>query len=114
MNNGGHFAIVRIYQLGNDTKFLNADFETFWQDDESALAEEMIVGTRQQISLYPEQPVIHELEVGEETRFIGFAANLYNPDGERWRQLYPVDRLKKAEVTVWIRENQLVIDLMSP
>ena len=112
MNNGGHFAIVRIYQLGNDTKFLNAEFEPFWQDDEGILSGEIISGTKQQISLYPEEPVRHDLEIGKETRYIGFAANLYSPDGDRWRQLLPIEQLKKNEVRIWIRENQLVVDFL--
>lgn len=111
MNNGGHFAIVRIYQLANDTKFSNAEFEAFWQNDEALLAEEMITGTKQQISLYPDQPVPYDMEVAEATRFIGFAANLYQPDGDQWKKLYPVELLEKSGVVVWIRENQLVVDL---
>ena len=111
MNNGGHFAIVRIYQLYNDTNFLNSEFEAFWLNDEAVLAEEIIVGTRQQISLYPNKPIEHTLVVDKEARFIGFAANLYEPDGDRWRQLYSVDQLEKEGVTIQVREYRLNVDL---
>ena len=111
MNNGGHFAIVRVYQLANDTKFSNSEFEAFWQNDEALLAEEMIPGTKQQFSIYPGQPIPHNMEVMDGARFIGFAANLYEPDGDQWRKLYPVELLEESGVTIWIRENQLVVDL---
>jgi type VI secretion system VasD/TssJ family lipoprotein len=111
MNNGGHFAIVRIYQLSNDTRFLNADFDAFWQDDETLLADEIIPGTKQQIALYPEDPLPQKVDVEENTKFIAFAANLYNPDGDNWRKIYPVALLNKEGVTVWVRANQLMVDI---
>lgn len=111
MNNGGHFAVVRIFQLTNNTRFLDAAFEEFWMGNGEFLAEESISGTMQQISVYPDQPVSSDLEVSKETRFIGVAANLYDPAGDGWRKIYPVDRLDKDRVVVRITEDQLDVDL---
>ena len=111
MNNGGHFAIVRIYQLTNDTKFSNAEFDVFWDDAESVLAGENVAGTMQQLDVHPSEVIPRQLEIGEGTEYVGVAANLYNPSGNNWKQIYPVDMLLDKQIIVRIRENQLVVDL---
>ena len=116
MNNGGNFVVVRVYQLTNDTNFANAEYEPFWGDDDTLLGAELISGTKQQISLFPPdnqgvpEPHTLSLELNEETRFIGVAAKLYSPDGNRWRQIYSVEQLEEREVTVSIKENHILVD----
>lgn len=110
MNNKGRTAIVRIYQLTNETKFANANFEAFWSDDEALLLEELVPGTKQQLRLRANKPETREIQVANETKYIGFAANLYAPDGSRWRQLYAVELLEKSRVVVSVKENYLAVD----
>ena len=112
MNNGGHFAIVRIYQLTNDTKFSNAEFDSFWEDAEVILSGENISGTMQQLSVHPSEVIPQDLEIAEETKFIGVAANLYDPSGDNWKKIYPVDMLKERRVVVRVRESQLDVDVL--
>ena len=117
MNNGGNFVVVRVYQLTNATNFSNADYEPFWGDDDAVLGDELISGTKQQISLFPPEPQqLPEpqpltLELNSETRYVGVAAKLYSPDGTRWRQIYEVEQLEKRKVAVSIKENYIAVDL---
>ena len=113
MNRGGHSAEVRIYQLNNTTRFNSAEFEQFWQDDEALLADELIPGTRQRLSLFPEQQVPITLELVDDTRYVGFAANLRSPDGDRWRKIYSIEELEDHGVMVWIRDNHLNVEMPS-
>ena len=119
MNNGGNFVIVRVYQLTNDTNFSNAEYRPFWGDDDAILGAELINGTKQQISLFPPdpqrlpEPQELSLELNDATKFVGVAAKLYSPDGNRWRQVYSIEQLEKRKVVVSIKGNHILVDLYS-
>ena len=117
MNNGGNFVVVRVYQLTNATNFSNADYGAFWGDDDALLGAELISGTKQQISLFPPdaqgvpEPQQLSLELNEGTKYVGVAAKLYDPEGNRWRQIYSVEQLEKRKVVVSVKENHILVDL---
>ena len=107
--NLGNAAIVRIYELNNDTNFRNATLETFWQDDRAALGNELV--NSQQFMLYPDAVENIQVDPGEETRFIGIAANLRQPDREQWRQVYPVEDLRGKQVMIEIGEDRILLEV---
>lgn len=109
LNSGGNAAAVRVYELSNDTNFRNVSIESFWQDDAAALGDELI--STNNILLYPGQTELISLNIGEETRFIGVAADLRNPDRDRWREVYPVADLGEQSIYVTVGDNQVALSV---
>jgi len=106
MNNGGNAAVVRLYQLSGDSNFMRASLETFWRDDEETLGAELIA-PKQEILLYPEQERAIDLNIGEETRYIGIAADLRAPDPVQWRKVFDAEELRGKQVTVTVGSDRL-------
>lgn len=91
MNGGGNAAVVQVYELSGQGNFLDASFRSFWQD-EGAIASVLVRSPRRE-TLYPDETKNFELELAENTKFIGVAANLRNPEQDTWRALYPVEEV---------------------
>jgi type VI secretion system VasD/TssJ family lipoprotein len=108
--NEGNAARVYIYELSGDTNFRTTTLSTFWSDDEEALGDELI-GVLRQWLLYPNQRETLEFEVSEKTRYIGIAANLRNPDRERWRSVHSVEEVKGEEIVVRIVEDRVEVEV---
>ena len=89
MNGGGYAALVCIYQLRSDTNFLRIQRELFWREGQKTLQSD-IVGTRKEVMLAPNEIQVLTIELANETNFIGAAADLRKPEGDTWRQLYPL------------------------
>jgi type VI secretion system VasD/TssJ family lipoprotein len=106
MNNGGNAAIVRIYQLSGDSNFMRTSLETFWRDDEESLGAELIA-PKQEILLYPDQERAIDLNIGDETRYIGIAADLRAPDPAQWRRVFDAQELRGRDVTVTVGSDRL-------
>lgn len=104
---GGNAAVVRIYQLSNDTNFRTVTLEAFWEDDRTALGNEMV--SSRQLLLYPDAVERLEIEPDETARFIGVAADLRRPDHERWRQVYALSELKGKRITVEVSRDRVAI-----
>lgn len=107
---GGNAAVVRIYQLSNETNFRDVTLEAFWQNDEEALGSELIAPP-QQIRLFPDQQETIKVEPTSNTKFIGVAADLRQPDRERWRQIYSIEEMKGKRIMVEVGKNYVTIDL---
>lgn len=108
MNNGGNAAVVRIYQLAGDSNFTRASLETFWRDDELALGAEL-VGPKQEILLYPEQERAIDLDLSDQTRYVGIAADLRAPDPVQWRHIFDAQELQGKLVNVRVGTDRLTV-----
>lgn len=105
MNGGGNAAVVQVYELSSEGSFQDISFRTFWQE-EGVLGK--LVGSPHRQTVYPDETTTFELEVAENTRFIGVAANLRNPDSEKWRALYPVDKVGDR-LSVTVRDTRISV-----
>lgn len=93
LNGGGYPVDVFFYQLTNRTRFETAVLDEFWRDENQALRDELLSGGTTQVRLYPQGRETQTLEWDDEARFLGVAANLRNPDRNRWRRVYALDAL---------------------
>lgn len=107
LNGGGNAVIVRIYQLRSDTNFRGATVETFWQDDHAALGNEYV--DHRQMLLYPNQVETIPIELNKEARYVGIAADLREPDQDRWRDIFAVGELRGRDVSVSVGSNRLTV-----
>lgn len=105
---GGNAAVVRIYQLSNDTNFRAVTLEAFWQDDKAALGSEVV--SSQQLLLYPNAVERLDIEPDEGVQFIGVAADLRRPDRERWRQVYALSELEGKRITVEVSQDRVAFN----
>lgn len=105
MNSGGNAAVVQVYELSGEGSFQDLSFRSFWQE-KGALGK--LVGSPHQKTVYPDETVTFELEVAEDTKFIGVAANLRNPDSEEWRALYPVEEVGDR-LSVTVRDTRIAV-----
>lgn len=110
LNGGGNAAVMRIYQLAGDANFRRAPVQSFWQNDEAALADELLTGKRE-VLLFPGTTEVVEVVLDDRVQFVGFAADLRDPDPDHWRAIYPVDELQGQAVDVRVGEQRLFVRL---
>jgi type VI secretion system VasD/TssJ family lipoprotein len=91
MNGGGNAADVGIYELTGRGNFLDASPQAFWIE-EGTLSGKLVRSPRTR-TVYPGEEQTFEFEIAEGTKFIGVAANLYNPAQGEWRALYPLEEV---------------------
>lgn len=109
MNAGGNAAIIRVYMLSSDAAFRRTPIQDFWQDDAAALGADL-VGSKREVLLYPGDRESMQFVPGAEVAFIGFAADLRNPDPNAWRVIRPVDELRGRRVAVTVDVDRLTVD----
>ena len=108
LNGGGNAAVVRIYQLAGDANFRRAPVQTFWQNDEQALGNELLSAKRE-VLLFPNETEAVSLTLDDRAQFVGFAADLRDPDPDHWRALYPIGEVRDQAVTIRVGENRLFV-----
>lgn len=110
LNGGGNAAVLRIYQLAGDANFRRSPVQSFWQNDEAALADELISGKRE-VLLFPGTSEVIEVALDDRAQFLGFAADLRDPDPDHWRAIYPVDEVRSQAVDIRVGERRLFVRL---
>ena len=109
LNNGGNPVVVRLYQLTTDVNFKNETSESFWRNEQNSFDKD-IVGKPQEIILHPREVLkLEKVEILDDTRFIGVAADFYKPDKDQWHYLIDVSIYEGDELLVVVRKNTLVI-----
>ena len=108
MNRGGNAAVVKFYQLTAQGNFRNTPLSSFWRDDEAALGSELVTAPRK-LTVYPANTKTISLSIQDKTNYLGVAANLREPDRDRWRCLVPLKKMGD-EVSVTIERNTLQLE----
>jgi type VI secretion system VasD/TssJ family lipoprotein len=108
MNEGGHAALVKIYQLRGPDAFRSAPLSSFWRDDTKALGSEL-VGSPYALTVYPDTSTTAEIEVADDAAYLAVAANLRTPDRDRWRSLLALDEIGDR-VTVTVQRRQVAVE----
>lgn len=109
--NGGNAARVRVYQLSGTTRFLNASVGDVWNSEQSPLEAEVVEIT-DSFLLYPNQTRPLEVMLENDTRYLGVAADLREPEQDRWRQVVSAEEIRgRDSVGVTIGRGGLVIEL---
>ena len=109
LNNGGNPVVVCLYQLTTDVNFKSETSESFWRNEQSSFDRDL-VGKPQEIILHPREVLkIEKVEILDDTRFIGVAADFYKPDKDQWQYLIDISIFEGNELLVVVRKNTLVI-----
>lgn len=109
MNDGGNAAVVNVYQLSGDGNFRQTPLSAFWRDDVAALGDELVVSPRT-LTVYPSDSKTVEIELVDGATYLGVAANLRNPDRERWRSIHRLEEIGD-HVTVRIGSNHVAVEV---
>ncbi len=88
INRGGNPVKIYLFQLQSDAAFKKANADGFWSKADEILGKDMV--DRIEETLYPNEKKMIEIKIQKLTRFIGIAGDFVQPDGEKWRQIYPV------------------------
>jgi len=109
LNNGGNPVVLQIYQLSTDVNFKTETSESFWRTGQHAFTKD-IVGKPREIILHPREVLrMDEVQIKDDTKYIGVAADFYKPDKEQWRYLIDVTEKKADELLILVSNNTLVI-----
>lgn len=108
LNNGGNSVVIRVYQLRIDSNFMNAPIDTFWKEGEDMISNDL-TAPRIELILAPGETKQIELEIAEETQFVGIAADFRMPDRTGWKQIQPVSSLNPRDLWVSVGSNRLII-----
>lgn len=109
MNSGGNPAVVRIYQLSGESRFVQSSAADFWSDDVGQLGGDLLAPP-QDLTIYPDEKRTLTLEPNKNAQFIGIAANLRSPNSDQWRAVHPVSRLKGKTLTLQVLSDRLSVE----
>lgn len=73
---------LRLYQLKNDTRFLNARFDGVWRSDADTLGDDLL--KVEEVPVYPNSRIEVRVEREEGARFLVAAGLFRNPKGRSW------------------------------
>lgn len=73
---------IRLYQLKNDTRFLNARFDAVWRSDADVLGDDLL--KVDEMPVYPNSRVEVRVEKEAGARFLVAAGLFRNPKGRSW------------------------------
>ncbi len=103
MNAGGNSARVYLYPLSSDATFRATPVQAFWQDPAGTLGADLVGSIRDATVRPGETTPIDGLDLGDAI-YLGIAADLRVPDGDRWRAVIPVADLLGRDVVVTVLE----------
>ncbi len=64
-----------------------------------------------EIVLHPgEARSLQDIELNEEARFLGVAADFYQPDGEQWKSILDIASLSGNQVYLAVGDDRLLVD----
>ena len=105
--NNGNAVVVYICQLSNEKGFMQATYESFWQGDDKPFQDEVIKGTNKR--LFPNASIPEMINIDSETKFIGIAADFFDPDEEAWRRIYPLTSKPPKQIVIIVGINKIDI-----
>jgi type VI secretion system protein VasD len=100
---------VRIYQLTGPSNFEAARFEDLFRDDDAALGSELL--HKQQVQIFPDQAQTLLLSPVDDAQYIGFAADVRQPEGEAWRSLREMRDVRGRQLNVIVGSGRLQVDV---
>jgi type VI secretion system VasD/TssJ family lipoprotein len=109
LNNGGNPVVVRLYQLTTDVNFKSETSESFWRSEQKSFDRD-VVGKPKEMMLHPREVLkLEKLEILDDTKYIGVAADFYKPDKDQWNYLIDISIFDGDELLVVVRKNTVVI-----
>ncbi len=109
VNHGGNPIVVRVYQLKSAGNFQRSSLESFWEDDTAALNGDL-VGEPVEVLLRPDETQsFQQLQIRDETVYLAAAADFYQPDRDRWRDILDISEYDDDVVHVLVGNNRLAI-----
>lgn len=100
---------VRIYQLTSPSNFEAARFEDLFGDDDAALGSELL--HKQQVQIFPDQAETLLLSPNEDAQYIGFAADVRQPEGNAWRSLHEMRAVQGRQMTVIVGSGRVHVEV---
>ena len=108
--NDGNAAVVRLYALGGDANFTRVPPGPFWQDDRTALGDELI-GAPREVVLFPDTSEDVAFTLDPTAQFVGVAANLRSPDADLWRAIVSAEALRGKALHVTVGRSSLTLEV---
>ena len=108
--NDGNAAVVRLYALGGDANFMRVPPGPFWQDDRTALGDELI-GAPREVVLFPDTSEEFAFTLDPAAQFVGVAANLRSPDADRWRAIVSGEALRGKALRVTVGRSSMTLEV---
>ena len=108
MNGGGNAARLYLYPLGSDAAFLATPLRAFWDDPEGALGDDL-TGSVRDATVRPGSATDLEEVTLAGAPFLGIAADLRQPDGDRWRAVLPASQVRGKALRITVSEGGIAV-----
>lgn len=90
--NSGNAVVVNIYQLTSADKFQFSGFESLTKNPEAALGTDLVPNSKFERTMVPGETFnLEELEIKEETSFLGIIADFHSPAPDGWKQIISLE-----------------------
>jgi type VI secretion system protein VasD len=80
--------LLKVYQLSDETEFMQASFEDLWKRDEKTLGKSF--QHKHEYTIYPDKVERFSFNKKVETQYIGFFATFRKPSRESWKKIVKV------------------------
>lgn len=98
--------LLRVYQLSNETEFMQASFEQLWKRDLATLGNSF--QSRHEYTVYPDKVERFSFNKKEDAQYIGFFATFRKPSREAWRKIVRVPPgVKPKAIYIDLQNNKL-------
>ena len=99
---------MRVYELKNEAKLLNAFFEEMWNDDKKTLADDLV--SKRELTAFPGQTEQFDLEQSPDSRVLAAVALFREPRGKDWFVSYDLGVAKQEppcppsepRISIWL------------
>jgi type VI secretion system protein VasD len=104
--------LLRIYELKEQSNFMNADFFALFDKEQATLAADLV--HKQEILLTPGQNSALQIDPDASTKLLGFFAAFRNLDNAQWRSVTPLNLHNINDITLTASGNTLVVSVKPP
>ena len=86
--------VVRLYELKQDARLLNATFEQVWHEDKATLADDLVKVT--EVQVYPAQRADLKVDRTDPVNHLAAVALFQSPKGRSWLSLVDLPPIPEA------------------
>jgi type VI secretion system VasD/TssJ family lipoprotein len=107
--NSGNAVVITLYQLINSDKFRLSSFEYLAKNPVATLGTDLITNSELERTMVPGESLeLNEIEIKQESAFIGIIADFNSPAPDGWRAIIPITKDLK-QLVILIHENSISV-----
>ena len=107
--NSGNAVVITLYQLINSDKFRLSSFEYLTKNPGATLGTDLVTNSELERTMVPGEALeLNEIEIKQESAFIGIIADFHSPAPDGWQAVIPITEDLK-QLVIFVHENSISV-----